>query len=706
MAVNYTPDYQSIDGNIKTLKPFRFWCQKVLPLVYDDSLSYYELLNKVVQYLNDTMENVDGLNDNVNTLDENVRAIYQAYNQLQDYVNNYFDNLDVQEEINNKLDDMASDGTLSTMIRTIATPMIPELVEDWLEENIEPTTPAVDRSLSVSGAAADAKVTGDNFRNVRDTFNELGVIFYNLFNPDNLHIGYYLAGTGGLIENANFATTDFIDISNYETLMFSYTNFGAWYTTNDESGFISPLNSTDMNSLSADKTATVPEGAKFLRVTVEVSNINLSQIGQEVSRLNYISHNRYRLIYADIDSDQIKGIKYLEDTLGYSYYNLFNKNDIYNGYYLAGNGGLIANANYATSKFLNVEGYENIMFSYTNFGAWYSSDDESSFISPLNTSEMNSLAIDKMATVPEGAKYLRVTVQVSNLDVVQVGERVDRNKYISHDKIYLRDVLFDMSGDNIIVATDGSGNYTSLTEALYENIENDKTVIVKPGTYNIASEYVALFGQDAVDNLADNTTGINDFQYGIRIKNRKVIFECGSHVICDWTGHTVDGTHRFSAFRVEQGAEIEGLFLTATAVYYAIHDDYGPSTPFTIKYDNCHIEGYNIYNANCIGGGCHKYSKHILTNCYFDNHSNSNDIVLSAEVRYHNTNTAGAEPEVYVSNCYFAHNMNVAYYGAQTTKMRAYINNCFAPNGINKVRESSSMSTDNIDLYAWNNQTH
>ena len=39
--------------------PFRFWCQKVLPLVYDDSLSYYELLNKVVKYLNDVIANAD-----------------------------------------------------------------------------------------------------------------------------------------------------------------------------------------------------------------------------------------------------------------------------------------------------------------------------------------------------------------------------------------------------------------------------------------------------------------------------------------------------------------------------------------------------------------------------------------------------------------------------------------------------------------------
>lgn len=35
---------------------FKFWCYKVLPLVYDDSLSYYEVLCKVVKYINDLIE--------------------------------------------------------------------------------------------------------------------------------------------------------------------------------------------------------------------------------------------------------------------------------------------------------------------------------------------------------------------------------------------------------------------------------------------------------------------------------------------------------------------------------------------------------------------------------------------------------------------------------------------------------------------------
>ena len=37
-------------------KPFKFWCQKVLPLVYDESLSYYEVLCKLTDYVNKLIE--------------------------------------------------------------------------------------------------------------------------------------------------------------------------------------------------------------------------------------------------------------------------------------------------------------------------------------------------------------------------------------------------------------------------------------------------------------------------------------------------------------------------------------------------------------------------------------------------------------------------------------------------------------------------
>ena len=50
------------------LDKFRFWCQKVLPLVYDDSLSYYEVLCKVVQYINELIEQDKVFADDISQL--------------------------------------------------------------------------------------------------------------------------------------------------------------------------------------------------------------------------------------------------------------------------------------------------------------------------------------------------------------------------------------------------------------------------------------------------------------------------------------------------------------------------------------------------------------------------------------------------------------------------------------------------------------
>lgn len=48
-------------NSISEIMPLKCWVQKVLPLVYDDSLSYYELLNKVVKKLNDLIDNNNNL---------------------------------------------------------------------------------------------------------------------------------------------------------------------------------------------------------------------------------------------------------------------------------------------------------------------------------------------------------------------------------------------------------------------------------------------------------------------------------------------------------------------------------------------------------------------------------------------------------------------------------------------------------------------
>ena len=64
------------------LKRFRFWCYKVLPLVYDDSLSYYEVLCKVVDYINKLIEQDKVFGDEIGELQRELATV-------QDWIDNF-----------------------------------------------------------------------------------------------------------------------------------------------------------------------------------------------------------------------------------------------------------------------------------------------------------------------------------------------------------------------------------------------------------------------------------------------------------------------------------------------------------------------------------------------------------------------------------------------------------------------------------------
>ena len=73
---NFDPILQKYDG----IPYLRFWCQKVLPAVYDQSLSYYEVLCKLAAFLNKMVEELEKMQDNID-------ALHKAYKDLQDWVN-------------------------------------------------------------------------------------------------------------------------------------------------------------------------------------------------------------------------------------------------------------------------------------------------------------------------------------------------------------------------------------------------------------------------------------------------------------------------------------------------------------------------------------------------------------------------------------------------------------------------------------------
>lgn len=74
---------------------FRFWCQKVLPLVYDDSLSYYEVLCKVYEYVNSIIDDNKAIVDELDELKAELA-------EVKEWIDN-FDTSVIEEIVNEYL---------------------------------------------------------------------------------------------------------------------------------------------------------------------------------------------------------------------------------------------------------------------------------------------------------------------------------------------------------------------------------------------------------------------------------------------------------------------------------------------------------------------------------------------------------------------------------------------------------------------------
>ena len=97
--------------NYKNLCPFKWFVLQNFPFIEADfdAITNWQLFCKLGEEMNKIIEKV-------NQAGEQTENLTNAFIELQNYVNNYFENLDVQEEINNKLDEMVEDDTLAEII--------------------------------------------------------------------------------------------------------------------------------------------------------------------------------------------------------------------------------------------------------------------------------------------------------------------------------------------------------------------------------------------------------------------------------------------------------------------------------------------------------------------------------------------------------------------------------------------------------------
>lgn len=82
----------------------------LIPTSFRQCMTWEEQVLWLMKFLNDTVI------PTLNSVIDDESDLSKAFDDLKSYVDNYFDNLDVQEEIDNKLDEMADDGTLAEII--------------------------------------------------------------------------------------------------------------------------------------------------------------------------------------------------------------------------------------------------------------------------------------------------------------------------------------------------------------------------------------------------------------------------------------------------------------------------------------------------------------------------------------------------------------------------------------------------------------
>lgn len=261
--------------------------------------------------------------------------------------------------------------------------------------------------------------------------------------------------------------------------------------------------------------------------------------------------------------------------------------------------------------------------------------------------------------------------------------------------------------NTVVVAQDGSGDFSKLIDAFaYCNENPDTTVYVKEGTYDIISE----LGSTYVDT---NTSGRGP-EIG---NNAHFIFSTKAVVTANYSGSRQWMNATFSPINIsgEGGVTFENMRIMASKVRYCIHDDRlddaDSALPYHNHYINCDMYMNNSQNPNwtskqCIGGGLGTNGEIIIDGCRFKSEgSTANNGVVS----YHNCSLANSKSKITVKNCYFEgaeSGVRFGWYGQSTLISDIFlIGNSWTTNPVLRAETTDGTSPyQNLWIISWNNE--
>lgn len=468
-------------------------------------------------------------------------ALVKSYKELYEFINTYFDNLDVQKEINNKLDNMVREGTLLTIIK----PTISNETTKWLASNItNPTNPAVDKSLTVQGAAADAFMTGS--------------LLSSLFSPndnyfrENLGEGttftdeHYIGTDGKVHINKDYSYSDYIAVLPRTSLQVKsgIDTFICAYNENKEFiyGFYT----------NANKAFSLRDDAHFIRYSIVTTKKYMKAI---INPMYTLQNELLTNFYHGAFSNTI----ILPQTIGVTGYyanwdtgKLSPNNDYFCSPYLrALTGTIICDTTTSTDNVFTVSFYDS------------------------NFNTLSSVYNKTIVPIPKNAYYFCFS------------KRIDK-KY---------DVKIISNSTTLTVSKDNSKMFTSINNALnfayaIESKENPITIIVFPGVYEEVlfikgKHYVSLIGTNRETCVIKNATAHYN-NAPLRIQGACYVANLSFIATADkYSSNTGTG---YEAWKKDALAGVSNPTWLTTVGSYAVHcDDVTNGEITTSLFENCYM---------------------------------------------------------------------------------------------------------------------
>ena len=321
---------------------------------------------------------------------EEWNQVQGEWTSLHDYVQNYFDNLNVQTEIDNKINAMIIDGSFATIVTPLVEAALPTIVDGklpavvasqisavvaaqigdvvagqlpavaasaaaaevgtWLAAHVNPDTGyVIDDTLTIQGAAADAQKVGNDISYIQDIIGTQGKFIQDAHPGTNAFYKWF--------KELDPAKTYIFEVTSSTTATMTLT--------------------TGTESSGSNIVDTIATNYSFTANTPAYFEYTPSQAGLIYSRL-FVATSWTLTIYekislwdnSEILEDKIKDNRLIIDN-GFNYSeskNLFNRSDFITNHIFNSSGNLVPSANYSTTNPIYMQNGDVLTFTYLNAG--------------------------------------------------------------------------------------------------------------------------------------------------------------------------------------------------------------------------------------------------------------------------------------------------------------------------------------------------